>query len=234
MHKEALDHLIRKIETVEGYDDPFTFVSLSGLFPQSYAEQLREKLPEKHYFAPLMHKDAMTGEGQSTRGELYLEEDKLASLPQDIKDFWLGVGNIMRSDALRSALTAKLGVDPAIRAKPLLYRDESGYKIRPHTDISTKAITMQIYLPPDDRWKKYGTTFYRQKGEQFEQYTTMPFVPNQGYAFAVSDKSWHGVEEITENGVVRASLMVIFYKNEFLTDDGQLNFVDPNVARKLN
>lgn len=57
------------------------------------------------------------------------------------------------------------------------------------------------------------------------------FTPNNGYAFPVSDCSWHGVEKIDAPNIVRNSLMVVFYHKQYLTEHGDINFYDPNVIR---
>ena len=39
----------------------------------------------------------------------------------------------------------------------------------------------------------------------------LDFLPNTGYAFAVTERSWHGVEPVRETGASRNSLMLIYY-----------------------
>ncbi len=95
---------------------------------------------------------------------------------------------------------------------PRLVRDLCGYKIRIHPDISQKAITVQFYLPPDDSQRHLGTSFYsRETGKGFTKVKQMSFLPNTGYAFAVGDNSWHGVDQVSGGDGIRNSLMIIYY-----------------------
>lgn len=233
MHHHAVNYLISRIEASDLQKFPFNHLEISDIFPSDYFDHMLRSIPSEDGFKPLLHREAITSMGGSTRGELYLEEEALAHLPAVTRNFWLDMGEALRDPSLANALKDKLQVEGDIKAKPLLYQDRSGYRISPHTDISAKAITMQVYMPPDERWKEIGTTFYVRKDDRFDEVKRVPFVPNQSYAFRVSDDSWHGVEPVRIEGVVRSSLMLIFYHEHALTSDGKLNFNDPNVSRSI-
>jgi hypothetical protein len=87
-------------------------------------------------------------------------------------------------------------------------RDTPEYRIKPHTDIKKKAVTLLFYMPGDMSVRDYGTSVYvpKEKGftsdgtrrfefEHFEKVYTAPFVPNSVFGFKRADNSFHGVEQ---------------------------------------
>lgn len=167
MKKYALNHIIETINKSILLNEPSPHFEFSNILPIDLYTELLERFPSKECFQPLMHQDAMMKDGGSSRGEIYLSHNELSKLDEENKIFWLSIGDIFRSETLRKTLQDKLGLKGSIVAKPSLYQDRSGYQIRPHTDISTKAITMQIYLPNDTTLENYGTTFYSKEESSF-------------------------------------------------------------------
>jgi hypothetical protein len=96
---------------------------------------------------------------------------------------------------------------------PILLRDQPGYRIGIHSDVKKKAITVQFYLPADERQRHIGTIFHESNtGEGAERTTQMPFMPSSGYAFPVSlTKSWHSAAATKLEDGERVSMMVTYY-----------------------
>ena len=88
-----------------------------------------------------------------------------------------------------------------------------GYRIGIHSDVPTKAITVQFYLPQDDSQRDIGTIFHEgESGEAAERITKMPFLPASGYAFPVTEtESWHSAAQTTVADGERVSMMVTYY-----------------------
>jgi hypothetical protein len=80
-----------------------------------------------------------------------------------------------------------------------LWIDNTGYKVPPHTDDNRIKLALQIYLSDQNK----GTSLYDKEGNI--EYT-FPFKFNYGYALYNSDNSYHGVEEVENDG--RRSLYV--------------------------
>lgn len=191
----------------ERLEDPFPVIRFEPFGPELYAAMLRN-LPGDEHYTYLMHRDAARPDGTSTRRLLSLNEDGLRSLPPEQRLFWTELGAALRSPLVRGAflrhlqpeLEARFGkrlADIPCHPAPRLVRDSDGYRITPHPDGSWMTFTAQVYLPPDDNESAVGTSFYRQTEKQsFELVHTVPFRPNTGYCFAVTDRSWHGVEPI--------------------------------------
>ena len=77
--------------------------------------------------------------------------------------------------------------------------DDKGYKLPPHLDDKRIKLHLQVYLSNNNE----GTSLYNPQGELLY---TFPFKINYGYALYNSAYSYHGVEEVEEDG--RTSLYV--------------------------
>jgi hypothetical protein len=97
---------------------------------------------------------------------------------------------------------------------PMLTRDTEGYRIPEHTDTRWKGITVQLYLPRDNRLDGVGTVFSERVGGKFKRVTQMAFVPNHGYAFAVGDNTWHSVDAIDHLPTSRDSILHTYFVDD--------------------
>lgn len=99
-----------------------------------------------------------------------------------------------------------------------IIRDSLGYKILPHPDGGLKFVSCLIYLPEDNSHPHLGTNIYEEsingkhtgsygkkdneksnhKDKAFDIIRRCEFKPNSMTCFAVSNKSWHGVDEMKE------------------------------------
>jgi hypothetical protein len=76
-------------------------------------------------------------------------------------------------------------------------------------------MTTSHYLAADTSQRHLGTGFYEQKeGNRFERIRKLEFLPNTGYCFAVTKKSWHDVDTMQENDKARHSLMMLYFMEE--------------------
>ena len=213
-----LTQLINEINTCFGSDKPFShFRGEKFWTPEVYKEMLR-LLPDESLYKDLLHKEAIYDQG-STRKSFTVDKEGLRLLDDERRAFWEPFAYMLRSQAVQDAIFGRLKKDivakwgtisPPCKPTVIFYRDIAGYRISPHTD-KRKVVTTQFYLPEDDSISDVGTELYTKIVNGVEVYHKMEFRPFYGYGFAVSDKSWHGVSEITTKGVVRNSLMLIYY-----------------------
>ena len=108
--------------------------------------------------------------------------------------------------------------------RPGLYRDEAGYQITPHPDTPLKIVTMQFYLPRDASQESLGTSLYVPKSKvkramtpwsgKYVPVKKFPFLPNTGYAFAVTQNSWHGRERIDGSCGDRYSILTFYIRED--------------------
>jgi hypothetical protein len=82
------------------------------------------------------------------------------------------------------------------------------------------VITVLFYLPRDRSQAHMGTSIYQPKNPEFvcpggphygysdfNRVATMPFLPNSMFAFVKGDRSFHGVEPVTDPDVRRWLLL---------------------------
>jgi hypothetical protein len=204
--------------------EPFDHIYMEGVLePGTYAALLAAK-PDRRFYHHLKHRDALRKDGTSTRLRMYLYPELLWRLPRDVRRVLLPIGRALCSselegafkDKFRSALEQRFG-KPAEKIGmypvPILLRDQPGYKISIHSDVPTKAITVQFYLPADESQRHIGTIFHESDtGTGAHKTTQMPFVPASGYAFPVTQtKSWHSAAETSESDGERVTMMVTYY-----------------------
>ena len=203
---------------------PFDHIYIENVLDEIDYQSLLSALPDRRFYHELRHLDAMRIDGSSTRLRMYLFPELLRKLPVEQRQIWLPIAQALCSDRLERALKRKfrtalehrfgkpaegIGLFPI----PILLRDQPGYRIGIHSDLPTKAITVQFYLPRDGSQRDIGTIFHEgDKGELAEKTTQMPFMPATGYAFPVSlTKSWHSAATTTAGDGERVSMMVTYY-----------------------
>ena len=231
---DPLSHMLDSVDKAETCDKPFSHFFVRQVFPpQLYAEMLGN-LPDPTAYQPIYGKQLP--DGKYPRTYYQLDREGLSALPSDQRQIWTGVVEAVLSEEfkahvfrqLRRDLANRFGTDDvtAIEAspRPRIVRDTAGYRIPPHPDTRKKAVTMMIYLPSDESQNDLGTSLYkisptlksRTSGSGwFKEVKRFPFLPNSGFAFAVSNslrkKSWHGRERLSDDAGVRNSLVTTFY-----------------------
>lgn len=209
--KGYAEHLFHKLSTIAEYtldkirgaevrQEPFPHLYVEEVFHPAVYKMLRERLPADGEYIPI--DEARGTKGYPARSVAY---------PRD--PLWRDLQQFMRSGALRQALCEKLGVE-GTKDETLLIRDAPGYKIGPHTDAPVKRLSALFYMPGDASLSEHGTSLYTPKAEgftcqglahhsfaDFNKVATMPFLPNAMFAFAKSDRSFHGVEPFDAVGV---------------------------------
>jgi hypothetical protein len=216
--------LVAAAERAELRHKPCDHIYMEQVFEPDTYSALLAYLPDPRFFHDLKHRDAVRKDGSSTRQRLYLYPELLLRLPAKLRRVWLPVARALCSSELeqafkrkfRTALEERFG-KPAEKIGmypiPILLRDQPGYKISIHSDVATKAITVQYYLPSDEAQRHIGTIFHENDtGAGAKMTTQMPFLPSSGYAFPVSlTKSWHSAAETTEEDGERVTMMVTYY-----------------------
>ncbi len=167
---------------------PFPHLLIDGFFPADYFATIA--WATKGY--ELLSK---------ARGTTGYPERSVCAAPPELD--W------MRSGRLRKALDAKFGVT-SIDDETLMLRDAPGYKISPHTDTPSKAVTALIYVGGTP----HGTSLYQPKREifcdpqglhhdraKFTEVSRASGKPNTAFIFARTDTSFHGTEPYQGPGV---------------------------------
>ena len=161
---------VAAVDRSELRHEPFDHIYMEGLFdPASYAALLAA-MPDRRFYHDLRHRDALRKDGSSTRLRMYLYPELMRRCRPSSASVWLPVARALCSKALENAFkrkfraaleerfgkpAEKIGVYPI----PILLRDQPGYKISVHSDVPTKAITVQFYLPKDNEQRGHRHHF---------------------------------------------------------------------------
>jgi hypothetical protein len=216
--------LVRAVERSELRRQPFAHIYMERAFRSEDYFELLVTMPAERFYHPLRHQDATRVDGSSTRLRMYLYPELLWRLPRNQRRAWAPVARALCSRHLENAFRRKfcseledrfgkpvgaIGLYPV----PILLRDRPGYRIGIHSDVLSKAITVQFYLPADNAQRHIGTIFHEGRDSEMADRTTqMPFLPATGYAFPVcATKSWHSAAMTTDADGERVSMMVTYY-----------------------
>ena len=157
------------------------------------------------------------------------------SLPAETKAFWENFNSWFFGIDLAQAVLDSFGGPlrerygekaswPPVSVESYLIRHEAGYFLEPHSDLYTKIIVLLIYLPLNDDAQHIGTSLYRPKDPSFScpdsvhypvddfiRVETAPYRPNSLLAFERSDRSFHGVEPLSEQDAATCNRDLIQY-----------------------
>ncbi|MDX1483160.1 MAG: hypothetical protein R3229_01660 [Alphaproteobacteria bacterium] len=216
----------RLAESIDGTPlshEPFDHLQLQEFFPEDVFAGMVEHLPDPRFFIDMTNSGGQQYNGKAARSRVILQPGIIAGLPRAQRAFWLDVAAALASPSVETSLkrkfadvlSARFDCPPTeVRVYPflMLVRDLAGYEISVHHDSWSKVINAQFYLPADDERAYLGTQFFeRDESKNDTLIKTIPFVRNSGYAFPVSDKSWHGVTRLSRDELPRHSLMLIYY-----------------------
>nr|WP_298689975.1 hypothetical protein [uncultured Dongia sp.] len=216
--------LVRVVDKAALRNAPFDHICMENVFPAEFYRELLEKLPAVEQYHPLHQRDALRPDGSSTRMRMYLYPENLWRLPRPQRSLWSKVAAALSSPELENAFKRKFRTALEDRFQqeaegiplypvPILVRDLPGYRIGIHSDVPSKAITVQFYLPSDTSQAHLGTIFHTTKQKDgSDRPTAMQFLPSSGYAFPVRQKeSWHSAPTTTEADGERRSIMLTYY-----------------------
>jgi len=235
--RRTLEHMVRAVSAATAERHPFPHVIIDGLFPFEIYREMLVLLPPRPLYEAFQYEKNARG-GQSTRERFQLTNASIDRMSGRQRSLWLAVRDTLGSPAFRAAVFQQLRSGLAIRfgiaedkaagtpgyPLPELFRETSGYSIKPHPDTRKKLVTMQIALASDRTQEHLGTQFFRRslnpahmlrEPRGFEVVKQAPFLPNTGYAFSVINnlrlKSWHGRTTLVGNTGIRNSILNIWY-----------------------
>jgi hypothetical protein len=221
--------IIKSIDEASSFDSPFLHLTLNDVFPNEIFAAMLESMPVTSDYRPMSGRSRThdLADGTHTRIKLDLFPELIRHLPEHKQKIWILVGQALRSaqvqDTFVRRLTPTLAKQHGQRYSvmdlypvPSLTCDSTGYAIPIHTDTHWKGITVQLYLPPDDTLSHIGTVFHEKcKNGSFLREKQMRFIPNSGYAFAVSNYSWHSADKVGAEVSRRDSILLTYF-----IDDG--------------
>ena len=131
---------------------------------------------------------------EKLENQTHLNRLKLSKDDEDMKKLTV----FFMNSSITKALEKKFQTDLKFSSVDV-WIDGKGYKLSSHVDHSRIKLHIQVYLSDNNK----GTSLYNSQGELLY---TFPFKKNYGYALYNNAHSYHGVEEVKEDG--RTSLYV--------------------------
>lgn len=222
-----LNHLIGRLREAKVDTDPFPHFCLDHVFPDDYYEQLLRHLPGSDVYENLYEVTDLKLDHFRHRYQRDMNENWTSALRPELQSFWNSFNEWFLSPQLAQAVLASFPAHippPAVSVEAQFIRHRAGYFLGPHSDLYTKLVVLLVYLAPDAKAERLGTSLYRPKAagfscpdskhypfEDFIKVKTAPYKPNSLLAFVRSDISFHGLEPLTEHGVAGEGRDVIQY-----------------------
>ncbi len=179
--------LIVQVSQAQACDTPWPHLEFDEYLEPECAEHISTKWPTTG-FEWLRHSDIAKEDGTSLRKV------------QPVEIAFPLIAMKMKAPSVQIALCDLLGVAPqALYPLALLVEDLPGYRIRRHTDCAGKVISSQVYLADPGADESLGACLESKQ---------IPYRFNHGYAFKVTNGSWHRVNRAT---AVRKSIQLIYY-----------------------
>jgi hypothetical protein len=231
---ELAGYVASRVLSAPVFEHPFPHLGLEGVFPDDIYRSMVEALPDSSDYRPMHGRSRGLdfADGTHTRVKIDLFPEYLRNLPVQKQAIWQLVGACLRSQEVLSAFKRRLAAPLERRFGPdftnarmfpipVLTRDIPGYLIPPHTDTHWKGITVQLYLPADNKATDIGTIFHEKPSDgEFPKSKQIPFVPNSGYAFAVGADTWHSADKVRDDIRTRDSILLTYY-----VDGGLLRYL---------
>lgn len=141
-------------------------------------------------------------------------------------DVCQALAEALQGDAVVGALERVCGISLKGAYLRIEYcQDTDGFWLEPHTDISPKRLTLQVYLSTDPGSETWGTDIF---DEDVNHVATLPHEFNGGLAFVPAKNTWHGFRKRPMAGVRK--LVIINYVSDAWRAREQLAYPDQPVG----
>jgi len=229
--KSLIAFIAQSVAGARTIDSPFHHLEFERVFPDAIYSLMLAALPETADYRRMSGGRRIDAreDGTPTRVKIDLFPEYIRGLPADKRPIWDLVGRALCSPEVQAAFVRRLAPDLKRRfganrtdlyPVPALTRDRAGYRILPHTDTLWKGITVHLYLPRDDSHANIGTVLHGRLLDGTLTRAQIGFARNTGYAFAVTDASWHSVDPVGPEVETRDSILLTYF-----VDTGLLRFV---------
>jgi len=231
MSSAVEEQVIYQIANAPMREYPYPHFYVEQVFPDDFYGRLRANWPESSSLVSLPDTGRVSKGAYEERFVLPLTETGLNRLSVDRRAFWAELADWLMAYRFLAAMMEKFGRHvnerlgqelPRVRfhADALVVRDHTNYKIGPHTDAPHRLLSLLFYCPDTDDMRRLGTSIYvphdpdfRCKGgphykhSMFQKIKTMEYKPNSLFAFFKTDNSFHGVEPINDENILRDLLL---------------------------
>jgi hypothetical protein len=231
MSSSVEEHVLYRIANAPVREYPYPHVYAESVFPDDFYAALRRNWPGPERLVSLAQTGRVTKGAYEQRYIMPLVPAEIEALPEGPREFWRELAAWLLGERFLQTMVAKFSPYVAERfggslegvyfgAESLVVRDRTDYSLGPHTDKANRLLSLLFYCPQDDSARHLGTSLYVPRDpsfrcpggphyprELFTRVTTMEYRPNTLFAFVKTDRSFHGVEPIGEEGVLRDLLL---------------------------
>jgi hypothetical protein len=195
-------------------ETPYRHWILSEFFPDPVVAALFQ-LPFK---APPL--DGISGERElHNDSRTYFDDDNIARRP-----VCAAVAKAFHDVDTVATIAAATGADlDGCYLRIEFAQDVDGFWLRPHTDLGVKRLTLLYYLAEPGQ-EELGTDIYVSADRWFAR---AAFTRNAAMMFVPNDRTWHGFEPRTIDGVRKS--VIINYVTHDWRDREQLAYADTPV-----
>jgi hypothetical protein len=231
MSSAVEEHVLYEIANAPIREYPYAHIYVENIFPHDFYAQLRANWPDPSALISIADTGRVAKGAYPERFVMPFKAEEIDKFAADRRPFWQELASWLITQRFLTAMIDKF--EPYAKERfgddlyqcdfeydSLIVRDLTNYSIGPHTDSPSRLLSMLFYCPPDEKHKHLGTSIYvprdpgfRCKGgphyphQLFHKVRTMEYKPNSLFAFIKSDRSFHGVEPIGDQGVLRDILL---------------------------
>src|SRR4051794_38415513 len=99
--------LVAAVEQSALRHHPFDYIYMDDVIDGGIYAELLDALPDRRFYHELTHRDALRGDGSSTRLRMYLYPELLWRLPLEQRRAWMPVARALCSRKLQDAFKRK-------------------------------------------------------------------------------------------------------------------------------
>ena len=219
----ALQDTLARLNRAEVKREPYSYMLFEEFYTPEIYNLIYQNLPTQQQFddskAIGQAVEEYAKSGELARREFPLQPEYIARLEPEQRAIWSALGAFFSHELFMSVLLKQLMPPATLEQLQLekwklgpsanLVESTRGYFLGPHTDSPRKILTGILYFAADGSQPDLGTAIYAADDanrvstdgvhlpfEGFHQVDYSPYLPNRFFAFARSDKSFHGFQRL--------------------------------------
>jgi hypothetical protein len=254
MSSAVEEHVLYQIANAPMREYPYAHIYVENVFPDDFYTALRANWPDPSALISLADTGRVPKGAYLERFIMPFKPAEIEKLPPERRAFWTQFAEWFIAQRFLTAMIDRF--EPYVKerfgddiyrcdfaADSLLVRDLTNFSIGPHTDAPHRLLSMLFYCPDNDALKHLGTSIYvpcdphfRCAGgphyphASFRKVITMEYRPNSLFAFIKNDRSFHGVEPISDENVRRD---ILLYDIRVFEPEGKLQKPAPGLGLRM-
>ena len=237
--RHLAEFIAHSVDVAASGEQPFLHLVLRNVFPEDIYAAMVQAMPVYEDYRPMHGRSkASNTQGNSTRVKIDLFPEYIRHLSAGKREVWEVLGRALTSKTVQTAFVRRLAPELERRFGPgylrtgffpipILTRDIPATKSSPTPTRTGRASpcssTCRRTRPPATSAPSFTTGY---PTARCPRQPRCQFIPNSGYAFSVSDTSWHSAEPVGQEVTTRDSILLTYF-----VDRGPLRFVRNRAKR---